>query len=909
MKIKYKLILLFILFTGIILTPFFSFLIQKLESETLNYTINQSKTNSKIFAKSVLNILMMNGGDIQSSSVDIKDMASMLEPLKDGGLVYADAILLSSDPDKNGTIMASIKDNDSSGIFNYTRSKVTSDEIQKMLYINSSYREFTLDETYIEFTATGNLPNQPPFCIARMIISKSKALAHITALKLYINIALIILMLTVIICAVITGGYISRPIIKLTDSAKEIESGNYNHKVDITQRDEVGALASTFNKMAAMINLKITELQQANEDLTKMDKLKDEFLANTSHELKTPIHGIIGLTESLLDGACGDSDSSSKQLLAMILQSSRRLSKLVNDIIDYSKLKNRDIKLKKASVDLGSMSETILAMIRPFTSGKNITLINDIKPGKYFVNADEERLQQILLNLTGNAVKFTEKGQIIISASALPSGECSVDIADTGIGIPLEKQNMIFESFVQSDGSTTRKYGGTGLGLTITKDLVELHGGTINFTSVPGEGSVFSFTMPLAETSLTTADISPVDRYAGLYTKMDLITDLDTDSTSGARVMIVDDDIINLQLLLNQLKKEGYSVTSFTGGEEALASIESGETYDIILLDVMMPVISGYEVCRKIREKFSPHELPIVMLTAKNTSQDIITGISMGANDYITKPFDREVLLTRVKSYISLKKAVDEQNKFIAVKQELEIAKKIQLAILPHTLPEMQGLSIDARYEPMTEIGGDFYDFLRLDNKRIGVLIADVTGHGVPAALISSMVKIAYYMSADSLADPSALLEKMNASLIDHIYGRFITAFYAYIDLNEMKMTFSNAAHWPMYLHNKENGNLRELSVKGRLIGLNRDEKFKNVTIDIKKGERLVFFTDGIVEERNSEGELLDEENLERIIKENPSLSPEQLLDAIFSSIYRWSGRYRQSGLEDDATMLVIDFE
>jgi len=907
MKIKYKLILIFILFTAILMVPFFSFLINKMEYETLDYTISQNKTNCSIFAKSVLNILMMNGGEIHTSSVDIKDMVSMLEPLKNDGLVYADAILLSSNPAKNGTILASLKVKYSGGLFDYPASKVSPDEIKKMLAADSSYREFTLNETYIEFISTGHLPGQPPFCIARMIISKTHALQHITALKFYIKIALTLLALGVAIFSVIFGEYISRPVVQLTSGAKEIESGNYRYKVKITQRDEIGRLASTFNKMSAMINMKITELEQANEDLTRMDKLKDEFLANTSHELKTPVHGILGLTESLIDGSCGELNSNAMQLLSMIRQSSSRLAKLVNDITDFSELKSSVIKLKKSNIDLGSMSESILAIIGPLAANKNIKLINNIPPGKYFVLADERRLQQILLNLAENAVKFSEEGNVELNAKYMISGEYLIEISDTGIGIPDEKQKLIFDSFVQSDGSTTRKYGGTGLGLSIAKDLVELHGGTINFISKSGEGTTFSFTLQSAAMPPSESAIPQVDRFADLNSKFELITDIGADSASGARVMIVDDDIINLQLLLNQLTREGYFVSSFTDGEKALESLGSGTKYDIILLDVMMPVISGYEVCRKVREKFTALELPVIMLTARNTSQDIITGISLGANDYITKPFDRDVLLARVKSYISLKKAVEEQAKFIEVKQELEIAKKIQLAILPHTLPQFSGLSIDARYEPMMEIGGDFYDFLRMDNKRFGLLIADVTGHGVSAALISSMVKIAYYMSFDSLTDPAGLLEKMNVSLIDHIYGRFITAFYAFIDLQEMKMTFSNAAHWPLYIQNRENGEIRELTVRGRLIGLNREEKFRNITVDISSGDRLIFFTDGIVEEVNKNGELLDEENLKKIISDNPMLPPDKLLDAVFNSLYIWSADYRESGLKDDATMVIID--
>ena len=907
MKIKHKLILVFILFTAVLLTPFSTILTQKLESEILKYTINQSITNSRIFAKSVLNILMMNGGDIQSSGVDIKDMTSMLEPLKDGGLVYADAILLSSDPEKNGTILASLKDKNSGGIFSYPSLKVSPDEIHNIIHTDKSYREFTLDETYLEFTSAGSLPGQPPFCIARIIISKSKALELISSLKLYTRAALIIFILTVIISAIALGEYISKPVIKLTNGAKNIELGNYKYIVNITQKDEIGKLASTFNNMAAMINQKITELEKANEDLKKMDKLKDEFLANTSHELKTPVHGIVGLTESLIDGSCGELNSSARHILTMILQSTRRLSKLVSDIVDFSEIKTSDLKLRKSSIDLGSMAGSIVTMIKPLAAEKNISLINDIKPGEYYVFADEDRLRQILLNLTENAVKFTTDGNVKISAASMPSGECAVKVSDTGIGIPEDRQNLIFESFVQSDGSTVRKHGGTGLGLSIVKNLVELHGGTINFVSTPDKGSTFTFTLQSSEKPVSDVNLHTVDRYAGLNPKIDLITDIKADKEPGARIMIVDDDVINLQVLLNQLTSQGYIVTSFTGGEQALESIFSGAVYDIILLDVMMPVISGYDVCRKIREKFTPHELPIIMLTAKNTKQDIITGINLGANDYITKPFDRDVLLSRVKSYVSLKKAVEEQTKFITVKQELEIAKKIQLAILPQNLPEIPGLSINARYEPMTEIGGDFYDFIQLDNKRLGVLIADVTGHGVPAALISSMVKIAYHMSFNSLADPAGLLEKINSSLINHIYGRFITAFCAFIDLQEMKMTFSNAAHWPMYIHNKDTGEIRKLTVKGTLIGLNTDEKYKKTTIDIKKGERIVFFTDGIVEEKNINGKIFDDITLEMIIRENPSLSAEGLSNEIFKSIYSWSESYSKSGLKDDATLLVID--
>ncbi len=207
------------------------------------------------------------------------------------------------------------------------------------------------------------------------------------------------------------------------------------------------------------------------------------------------------------------------------------------------------------------------------------------------------------------------------------------------------------------------------------------------------------------------------------------------------------------------------------------------------------------------------------------------------------------------------------------------------------------------------EVGGDFYDFLQIDDNRIGILIADVTGHGVAAALISSMVKIAFYMSHDRMDDPAALLSKINASLFEHIYGRFITAFYIFIDLKEMKAVFSNAAHWPIYIQNRYTGDLSELTIRGRLIGISSEENYRNQTVNLAKGDRIVLYTDGLIEERNGKGDLLGEERFMDLIKENSSKHPSRLIDEVFMTLYNWSGRFNSEGLEDDATMIVVDVD
>ncbi|MCP4171903.1 MAG: response regulator, partial [Fuerstiella sp.] len=284
-------------------------------------------------------------------------------------------------------------------------------------------------------------------------------------------------------------------------------------------------------------------------------------------------------------------------------------------------------------------------------------------------HADENRVQQILHNLVGNAVKFTETGTVSVSAG-IRDEYLAVTVSDTGIGIPKESLDRIFRSFEQADGSTAREYGGTGLGLAVTRDLVELHGGQIWAESEPGKGSHFTFTLPVsgdrAEPVRTDGILAKDIHVAGIsadpeeigQTGEPDITDIPPERLCDGevcRILAVDDEPVNLQVLKNQLTSEYYSLTLASDGREALNAVESGLEFDLILLDVMMPGISGYEVCRRLRELYNPDELPVVMLTAKDRVGDLVEGFDAGANDYLTKPFVKEELIARVESHISMK--------------------------------------------------------------------------------------------------------------------------------------------------------------------------------------------------------------------------------------------------------------
>ncbi|HSQ40861.1 MAG TPA: 7TM-DISM domain-containing protein, partial [Fibrobacteraceae bacterium] len=343
--------------------------------------------------------------------------------------------------------------------------------------------------------------------------------------------------------------------------------------------------------------------KEAIASLEKADRLKDEFLANTSHELRTPLNGIIGIAESLLDGAAGPLRPDSRDNLNAVVSSGRRLANLVNDILDISKLRNGEILLKENAVDLRQVAELVKAILQPLAQRKSLQLENQIPPNLPFAKADEDRLQQIFHNLIGNAIKFTEKGKITIFAETRDD-ELEVCIQDTGPGIPSEKREMIFQAFQQGDASGTRSHGGTGLGLNLCQQLVHLHGGRIWVKSEEGQGSQFFFTLPRARSGIPSVPLeqqqgTPVTTILPIGTYA--VESFKSEGGNGeVRILAVDDESLNLKVLVNQLTSSNYQVITATNGQEALDILERQSMPDLVLLDVMMPRLSGYEVCRRI---------------------------------------------------------------------------------------------------------------------------------------------------------------------------------------------------------------------------------------------------------------------------------------------------------------------
>ncbi len=408
--------------------------------------------------------------------------------------------------------------------------------------------------------------------------------------------------------------------------------------------------------LADRINVMNRRLKEQAESLGRLDRLKDQFLANTSHELRTPLNGIIGIAESLIDGAAGTVSAAMKQNLSLVVSSGKRLASLVNDILDFSRLRNRDIELTLKPVDLAQIVQVVLAVSKPLVHGKDLELVNNVDRDIPAVTADENRLEQILHNLVGNAIKFTERGSVAVGAR-VENSRVYVSVKDTGIGIPADRIGAIFESFEQVDASTQRVYGGTGLGLSITKDIIELHGGEITARSETGKGSEFTFWLkasekrPDARTGLRMTRLSDIDETE--RAEEPVAPGTPAAGPGAARVLVVDDEPVNRRVLINLLGLQNYEVLEATNGEEALKLVKTARP-DIMLLDIMMPVMNGYDVCRRLREEYSLSELPVIMLTAKNQVRDLVEGMNSGANDYLPKPFSRHELLSRMRTHLSL---------------------------------------------------------------------------------------------------------------------------------------------------------------------------------------------------------------------------------------------------------------
>lgn len=406
--------------------------------------------------------------------------------------------------------------------------------------------------------------------------------------------------------------------------------------------------------------------------LQKEINKKDDFLANTSHELRNPLHGMMSIAQTLLVKQDHQFAEKSNDDLKLLLTIGNHMSHMLDDLLDLVNLKEKTIRLQPKLINVYNLASSVSNIFLFMLKGKPVELIINIPKDLPPVLADETRLIQIFTNLIHNAIKFTEKGSITFDAEVLGK-KIYISITDTGIGIEKDMLERIFEPYEQVDSSMTSIGGGLGLGLSICKELVILHGGTISLSSTVGKGSTFTFSLPIAEDFTVDEDGLNAENDASLSKYVSLLNNLSkfegeiaaaTEKgslvTSHSRVLIVDDDALNLQVLVNVLSTEPYEIETALSGAEALEKLQGG-SFDLVISDIMMPHMSGYELAKRIRERFSISELPILFLTARQQREDIQLAFLSGANDYVKKPMEYVELKSRVNALVRVKQSSEER--------------------------------------------------------------------------------------------------------------------------------------------------------------------------------------------------------------------------------------------------------
>ncbi|GAM72828.1 chitin catabolic cascade sensor histidine kinase chiS [Vibrio ishigakensis] len=521
------------------------------------------------------------------------------------------------------------------------------------------------------------------------------AFARVSNLQmLFVGIVVVALVLVFITSAYLSN-LITRPLLKLTWAAERISAGHLEEKVEGAEReDEIGRLAVSFERMQRSVREKIELIEkqkqeleynlqtiaEQNQELQLADKLKDEFLATTSHELRTPLHGMIGVAQTLLSGAHGDIPSAQRFQLEIIINSGNRLSNLVDDLLDYHKMRYGDLKLDQHAVSVASSAQLVVELSNHLIEDKPVRLLNHIDPRLPMVSADPQRLEQVLYNLVGNAIKFTNEGKVVLNATE-QDNSLVIEVIDTGRGIPEQDLETIFEPLMQSQSA--RYQHGTGLGLSISKRLIELMDGELSVSSQPLLGTTFRLTLPLATEEQLNQQVEGTHFKAEITERIKLSEESSAlpENPDGELILIADDEPVNLKILESFLRIEGYRVECASDGQQALDKVAEQKPA-VLLLDIMMPELSGYEVCEKLRTKYSRHELPIIMLTALNQTEDKIKGFECGANDYLVKPFNKQELSARIGVHIDASVSEERKQQNLVLSHELSQLEQTEAILL-----------------------------------------------------------------------------------------------------------------------------------------------------------------------------------------------------------------------------------
>ncbi len=489
----------------------------------------------------------------------------------------------------------------------------------------------------------------------------------------------------------------------MLQAMKHVQEGNLAERLQASGNDEIDILARQFNEMIEQLSCNDNTIRDLNANLEQKvkrrtrqlskskqslkrslvrlreyDRLKTEFFSNLSHELRTPLTMILAPVERILDRHKTTLPATVTSMLSTVRINGQRLLELINRLLDFSKLEAGHMKLNMGRLDVNELVRELVSAATPLAEERNVRLIVDCDPELVAFGADVEKIDTVISNLFSNALKFTPAGGTVRLETFHTADRVWVSVTDSGIGIDEAQHSRVFERFVQVDGSSSRQFAGTGLGLALAKELVELHGGQIHLRSELGRGSRFWFDLPLAEVPAQFRLADGVEgpapaaraRKAGRFADLEICDDQDSSGPAAAdglprATVLVVDDTPEMRALMGEILGEEHNVIFARDGAEGL-EVALREHPDLIVSDVMMPKVDGQEFCRRIKADPLTAHVPFIMVTAKAGIDMKIEGLDCGADDYLAKPFDQKELRARTRSLLKLRGmhgALDKQNR------------------------------------------------------------------------------------------------------------------------------------------------------------------------------------------------------------------------------------------------------
>jgi signal transduction histidine kinase/serine phosphatase RsbU (regulator of sigma subunit) len=608
----------------------------------------------------------------------------------------------------------------------------------------------------------------------------------------------------------------------------------------------------------AIHNARVVEEEKNRaEALAALDKAKTVFFSNVSHELRTPLTLLLGPIGEMLGKPAAGTLEENRELLQLAYRNGLRLQKHVNTLLDFSRIEAGRTDPVYSPVDLATLTADLASNFRSACDGAGLELLVDCPPLGEPAYVDVDMWEKIVLNLLSNAFKFTLVGSIAVRLQIV--GEwIELTVKDTGVGIPAAELPKLFDRFHRIDAQQSRTHEGTGIGLALVNELVHLHGGTAVAESETGSGTTMRVRIPRGGAHLNPAmivnegqagrpDTTVAQYLAEVDATMSVVEEPPAKPASGrdrGRILLADDNR-DLRDFVSRILSASHDVFAYEDGSAALEALRR-DRFDLVITDVMMPRMDGFELLNAIRSDILLRTIPVMMLSARAGEEAAIGGLIAGADDYLVKPFTSEELRARVSAQI---RVVREQQKVLD--RTKRIVEAFQEGFLPSRLPQTARLRIDAVYQAAEAdalIGGDWFDAMRLPDGRYIISIGDVTGHGLNAAAVASRLRHAVSDYALGSHDVAEILERTNAVLQMEYPETYATALVALIDADCTSLTYASAGHPPPLLADTKDMDATELPIGGLPLGVIEKLDLKCHQVHIPEYATLAFYTDGLVE-------------------------------------------------------------